>query len=161
MTMSGLRENACATQSLTWENHAWSDWCLLDTAIAGQAPDTAGLYRLRCRGQDGLIYIGETGRSLKKRLRQLRAAMENVKRGKPPGAPHVAGGCVLAHEQSGFVIEVSWVENPELDPRNRRGVECELIAAYRKAMGGTNPTCQFGGHFVRTSGLEAIRRRCP
>jgi hypothetical protein len=46
---------------------------------------------------------------------------------------------VLEHERSGYVIEASWLEKPELDPGNRKGVECELIAAYRKAMGGKIP----------------------
>jgi hypothetical protein len=33
---------------------------------------------------------------------------------------------------------------PKLDGRERKGIECELIAAYQKATGG-NPTCQFAG----------------
>ena len=137
------------TQSPTWESHAWSEWFLLDAAITprgAKAPDTPGLYRLRCKRQSGLIYIGETGDSLRTRLRQLRKATEYVARGRPPGPPHVAGGCVLEHENAGFVVEVSWVEKPTLDSRDRKGVECELIAAYRKTT-GKNPICQFGGHF--------------
>ncbi|HXH50528.1 MAG TPA: hypothetical protein VNM47_14385 [Terriglobia bacterium] len=138
------------TQSLAWENHAWSDWYSLDVAIMpreAKAPDSPGLYRLRCKGERGLIYIGETGDSLRSRLRQLRKATRYVASGREPGPPHVAGACVLDHERNGFVVEVSWVEMTNPDPRNRKGIECELIAAYRKAMGSTNPTCQFRGHF--------------
>lgn len=146
------------TQSLAWENHAWSEWYPLDAAIAprkAKAPNIPGLYRLRCKGHGGLIYVGETGDSLRKRLRQLRQATREVARGGPPGSPHVAGGCVLEHERAGLVVEVSWVEKPSLSSRDRRGVECELIAAYRKAV-GANPDCQFGGAWE-----EAATRRWP
>lgn len=122
----------------------------MDIAIApreAKAPDTVGLYRLRCKERRGLIYIGEIGDSLRKRFRQLRKATQYVAHGKSPGPPHIAGGCVHEHERAGFVVEVSWVEKPNLCRRDRKGVECELIATYRKTM-GTNPTCQFGGSFT-------------
>ena len=44
----------------------------------------------------------------------------------------------------GSVVEASWVGKPNLGRRDRKGVECDLIAAYRKAM-RDNPDCQFGG----------------
>jgi len=53
---------------------------------------------------------------------------------------------VWKHECAGVVVEVSWVEMPNLDGRERLGVECELIAAYRKAI-HANPACQFAGEF--------------
>jgi hypothetical protein len=113
-------------------------------------PDVQGLYRIRCQGRPGLIYIGETGDSLLSRFRQLRKAMEYARmgkyaaQGKIGGPPHVAGGCISNHTRAGFVIEVSWLRFPNLDSRERKGVECELIAAYRKAM-KSNPACQFAG----------------
>jgi len=64
--------------------------------------------------------------------------------GKDPGPPHVAGGCVLSFERKGGRVEVSWVAMPEVDRRERLGIECELIAAYRKTT-GKNPACQFAG----------------
>ena len=39
---------------------------------------------------------------------------------------------------------------PDLDRRNRKGVEFELVAAYRKTM-GANPACQFAGDFEVTA----------
>lgn len=140
-------EDTVDVQSLSWENHAWSEWSPLDTVITprkAKAPDTAGLYRLRCKGRTGLIYIGETGASLRKRFRQLRKATQNAADGKPPSPPHIAGSCVLEHERAGLVVEVSWSETKDLRPRDRKGIECELIGSYRKRM-GTNPACQFGG----------------
>jgi hypothetical protein len=145
--------DAVDVQSRSWDGHAWSEWYPLDDAIASRkakAADTPGLYRLRCQAQTGLIYIGETGDSLRARFRQLRKAMEYaaqgkyLAQGKVGGPPHVAGGCVWKHKCAGSVIEVSWVEAPNLPKRERKGVECELIAAYRKTV-GTNPACQFAG----------------
>lgn len=140
-------------QSPSWEGHTWSDWHPLGEAQRSRkanGPDVPGLYRLRCQGQSGLIYIGETGRPLRERFYQLRKAMHYASQGKyaamgkTGGPPHVAGGCVWKHKCAGFVIEMSWVEAPHLDKRDRKGVECELIAAYRKTM-RANPACQFAG----------------
>lgn len=95
-----------------------------------------------------MIYIGQTGDRLLSRFRQLRKAMEYVEKGiREPGTPpHVAGGCVLHHAQAGKTIEVSWLATQDLDKRERLGLECELICAYRKTM-GKNPTCQFAGKY--------------
>jgi len=136
-----------------WEGHNWSQWHTLDSGIASRsvkAPDVPGLYRLRCAGQVGLIYIGETGSSLRGRFHQLRKAMEYAgqgkysRQGKVGGPPHVAGGCVLRHKLAGFLIEVSWFDGSGLDRREIKGIECELIAAYRKTK-RQNPACQFAG----------------
>jgi hypothetical protein len=132
-------------QNLSWEGHAWSEWYALDVAIAARAakaPNTAGLYRLRCHGEPGLIYIGETGDTVRARLRQLRKATAYAAQGKyeaqgKGGPPHVAGLCVWNHQRAGKTVEVSWVAKPNLDKRDRKGVECELVAAYRKTMGAT------------------------
>ena len=135
------------TQDPNWGGHRWSGWHQLDVAIAPRiagAPDTAGVYRIRCKGRAGLIYIGETGDSLRNRFRQLRKATVYVTQGKPPGPPHVAGACVLGYERAGFTVEVSWLEKPDLDTRDRKGMECDLIAAYRTIM-SASPPCQFGG----------------
>ena len=134
-------------QSPSWERYAWSEWQRLDHARGANTP---GLYRLRCYQQTGLIYLGETGDSLRGRFRQLRKAMEYAKQGryaaqgKVGGPPHVAGGCVWKHVCAWRVIEVSWTETANLDKRERMGVECDLIAAYRKAM-GASPACQSAG----------------
>lgn len=152
---TALPDMMAGVQSLAWEGHAWSEWYSLDAAIAprnARAPDGPGLYRIRCHSQAGLIYIGETGDSLKGRFRQLRKATEYAAQGKysaegkTGGPPHVAGGCVWKHQCAGLIVEVSWAEKRDLDRRNRKGVECELVAAYRKTV-GANPACQFAGDF--------------
>lgn len=140
-------------QGIHWEGHVWSRWHTLNDAIASQsakAPDSPGLYRIRCADQATLIYIGETCKSLRGRFRQLRKAMEYARQGKYSsqgkvgGPPHVAGGCVLRHALAGASIEISWVDGSGLDRREIMGIECELIAAYRKTR-RQNPVCQFAG----------------
>jgi hypothetical protein len=85
--MSGSEQtpSAADVQSPDWEGHIWSAWHTLENAIEprnAKAPNAPGLYRIRCANQDGLIYIGETGDSLRGRFRQLKKAMEYAERGK-------------------------------------------------------------------------------
>lgn len=133
-------------RQVAWDGPEWSPWHQLDRAIEAYnavAPATPAIYRLKCEGVSGLIYVGETGGSLLHRLRQLRKATEYVAQGRPPGAPHVAGLCVHQHEESGKTVLVSWIDAPS-DVRERQGLKCDVIASYR-AETGENPTCQFGG----------------
>ena len=74
------------------------------------APRVAGIYHIRCQGEEGLVYIGQSGRSLRMRLRQLRDGMQLAASGQPRSAPHFAAGCVYQHAAQGSVIEVSWIE---------------------------------------------------
>lgn len=140
-------------QGIRWEGHLWSQWYTLGDAIASyaaKAPDSPGLYRIQCADQTGLIYIGQTGKSLRGRFRQLRKAMEYASQGKYSnqgrvgGPPHVAGGCVLKHALAGSPVEISWATCSGLDKREIMGIECELIAAFRKTQ-KRNPACQFSG----------------
>jgi hypothetical protein len=66
------------------------------------------------------------------------------KLGKTGGPPHVAGGCVWNHKCAGFEIEVSWLDRSAIDRREINGIECDLIAAHRKAE-RRSPACQFAG----------------
>src|SRR4051812_18081801 len=72
-------------QTDSWEGLTWSEWHPLDAATLARnakAPDYPGLYRIRCRDRAGLIYIGETGVSIRSRLRQLQKAMHYADQGK-------------------------------------------------------------------------------
>jgi hypothetical protein len=134
-------------QSRSWFELEWSDWHDLATAVVplqSPVPTEAGLSRVRLRDSPGLLYIGQTGRSLRGRFRQLRTSMRRAAGGLDARAPHVAGRCVREHERRGGMIEVSWVATADLDKRERLGRECDLIAAYRRAT-GENPPCQFAG----------------
>lgn len=129
-------------RDLDWLGHEWQRWVDLDAAVAGRGgiPRVQGIYRVRCRGTRGLLYIGISG-SLSARLRRLRRGMSD-----PHGVGHYAGGCVASHA-AGRVVEVSWVELPlpKTDRRELMGIEVDLIAAYRAFTGGKSPPCQFAG----------------
>lgn len=93
------------------------------------------------RSGDSLLYIGEGG-DIRERLSQLRSAMRQAERGAPQGPPHWAGACILHHKRLGAQIEVSWLLNVVPEEAERKGLECEYIAAHRCAT-GENPRCQF------------------
>jgi len=100
-------------------------------------PWEAGIYRLRCRGEPGLIYIGISAR-LGSRLGGLRRARRRQDR-----RGHYAAACVVAQEEEGKTVEVSWATVGDMDRRELMGREVDLIAAHRKRFG--SPACQFHG----------------
>ena len=120
-----------------WEGLVWSSWHQLDTPEARAIPADPGIYRLRCRSEPGLIYVGISDR-LSSRLGGLRRA-----RGREDKRGHYAAACVAAHEDRGKIVEVSWATVGNLDRRELMGREVDLIAAHRKLFG--NPACQFHG----------------
>ena len=131
-------------QETTWLFRRWSPWMGLDKALyRGYGPPRQpGVYRIRdARSGDSLLYIGEGG-DIRKRLFQLRNAMKKVECGGPQGPPHWAGACILHYRRLGAQIEVSWLLDVVPDEAERKGLECEYIAAHRWAT-GRNPGCQF------------------
>jgi len=131
-------------QGKTWLSREWSDWLDLDAALQRGygPPHQPGVYRIRdARFLNLLLYVGEGG-DVRRRLFQLRNAMRKVAAGGRQGPPHWAGGCILYHQQRGARIEVSWLLAVVEDEGDRKGIECECIAAHRWAT-GSNPECQF------------------
>lgn len=92
----------------------------------------------------GLVYIGQSGRSIRTRLRQLLRGMGEAEAGRPQNAPHFAAPCINSHAVRGWIAEVSWIAMPTIDRRERFGVEVDLIALYRRTE-RASPTCQFAG----------------
>ena len=139
-------ERLASPRDSGWYSLSWSEWERLADAIKAYealCPDLPGLYRVGDEASDLLLYVGE-GKSLLNRLRNLNKAIEYHQRGRPPGPPHVAGACVASRTSSSDNLWVSWVVVTDVDFRERRGLECELIAAHR-LYGGKSPICQFGG----------------
>lgn len=50
----------------------WSPWISFNTASFSALPAGSGVYRVRVVGHQALAYIGQTGRDLRSRLRDLR-----------------------------------------------------------------------------------------
>ena len=143
-----------------WGGQHWSGWNSLEASIrprAALAPQVAGIYRVRCRDERDIIYIGQSGSSLLKRLRQLARGMTLAAAGRPESTPHFAANCIFQHSARGSVMEVSWTEMAQVEKRERFGIECDLISLYRRTE-GRNPTCPVRrGHRARL-GQQAARR---
>lgn len=143
-------------QGATWLGRNWSPWIGLYEALnrLHGPPHQPGIYRLRdARLSKSLLYIGEST-NIRMRLFQLRNAIKKVAGGGPQGPPHWAGACVLQKEQQGASVEVSWLSDAEPDESERKGLECEYIAAHRWTT-GVNPECQFIA-LARRRGIDAL-----
>lgn len=131
-------------QDDNWLSRQWSTWIVLAEALRRGvgAPRQPGIYRIRdARSRDSLLYIGQSD-NIRGRLFQLRNAMIKVSQGKKQGPPHWAGACVLQQQNEGALIEVSWLIEAVTKEAERKGLECEYIAAHRWVT-GRNPGCQF------------------
>lgn len=137
-----------------WLSFEWTPWRPLDPAAdrLGGLPTGAGLYRVRHPAFAELCYVGETGRSLRGRIRALarNAHADQM----PLRDPHTAAPCLWAvrdrHDADDEVtnyasrLDVSWVAPARGDDdRWRKGVEAALIAVHR-ASTGTSPVANFG-----------------
>lgn len=127
-----------------WLGFNWSRWMSLNPAN-GELSEIAtdeGLYRVRHGERDELTYIGETGRSIRGRVRSLsRGAYADEM---PFRDPHVAAPCHWAiHQEDGPEFQVSYITPEEAtDKATRKSLESALIASYRRAA-GNSPTAAF------------------
>lgn len=128
-----------------WLGLRWSHWGPLDKerGYLKRASTDEGLYRIRHPEHEGLVYIGETGRSTSGRIHALaRGAFAEQM---PYRDPHTAAPCLWAIvDRDGAELEVSWT-TPRVaaDKQDRKGLEAALIAAHRRDV-GTSPTANFG-----------------
>ncbi len=111
----------------------WSGWiphrgCWLGSKL----PKEPGLYRIRRIGLEPLDYLGETGRSLKGRLRAQDGVYADLM---PFNDPHTAAPALWAlRQESGCEFEVS-VTILKLPKQERRAYESLAIAAHRQSYG--------------------------
>lgn len=128
-----------------WLGLNWSEWRILnaETSELGNIPTTPGIYRVRYPNLSGLEYIGETGNSLRQRIRHLAQGTRADEM--PFRDPHTAAPCLWAIlDKHGGKLEFSFC-NPEItrSERDRKGLEASLIALHRK-IEGESPTANFG-----------------
>lgn len=119
----------------------WSLWVALEFALREPVlPAESGLYRIRGRGDDRLAYIGQTGRSLRERVR----ALGGVYRPEMPYRdPHTAGPALWAWSRAADVhLEVS-VGALDASPAFRKTAEAVAIAEHRQ-LHGCSPRWNFG-----------------
>ena len=138
-------------QSADWGGIGWSQWHDLDHARDKRLiPQTAGLYRFRSQGEDGLLYIGESSARWTRlddlaRARHRHAADYYLKSLGDPG--HSSAPYFMLCEEAGCKIEVSWALDEDPDRVHRQGTEARLLRLYRKVT-GEYPLVQHGGKGV-------------
>lgn len=102
-----------------------------------------GLYRVRHEAYEGLVYVGETGRSLRGRVRALARGVFDGEM--PFSDPHTASPSLWAiADRRGPGFEVSGATPPAATAkRQRKAIEDALIALHRRET-DTDLTGNFG-----------------
>lgn len=127
-----------------------NDWCglnwstfvpLNDADSIRTLPAAPGVYRVRISGQDRLCYVGQTGRDLRERLRELRR--HTLAEEMPFNDPHTAACRLWSYRQAdGLEYELS-ASPVDLPMAERMALECFLIWKYRIEF-AASPLCNFG-----------------
>jgi hypothetical protein len=131
---------------------AWSPWVPLQGAGRDPTiPTRPGLYRIRSVETGRILYVGQTGRSLRGRMSQLNGVFGDVM---PYGDPHTVGPALWAHRvDTGETFEVS-VAVVEGEKGERLGREA-LEITKRRMIDGHSPAYNFGRMprgWIRSSG---------
>lgn len=120
----------------------WSDWHALQGSSRNAAvPAGPGLYRARIAGPGEVVYIGQTGRSLRERLGMLSTCYREEM---PYRDPHTAAPTLWAlRHRDGVDFEVSTavIEAAKVE---RLSLEAVAITAHRVDH-GRSPLANFGG----------------
>jgi len=108
--------------SPAWAGLAWSPWQPLGDVVTDR-----GVYRIRQRGADELVYVGQGNIQARLRL-------------------HLAKSTDPTHRQSvPFAgTEAPWVSLPSANPEQRLEIECDVIASHALHV-GHEPAAQFRG----------------
>jgi len=130
----------------------WGEWFPLDSAGSNrEIPSSAGLYRIRVRGEQASAYIGQTGRSLRSRLGMLKGAYGDVM---PYADPHTAAPALWAfRDRDACEFECSAALFGG-DHRDRLAHECVEISRHREQF-QASPAVNFGGMpdgYLKSSG---------
>lgn len=129
--------------SYEWENLNWSSWVPFSASREDflQIPKEPGLYRIRPAGRNFLMYIGETGQGIHKRLAELRQSLRRTDL-MPWYDPHPAAPALWAWrdaEEFGYECSAAPFDASQF---SRRGMESFLLCRYRQEYGGS-PACNF------------------
>jgi hypothetical protein len=137
----------------------WTDWVPLHVASPNsRVPAVAGLYRVRrTTGESGLDYVGQTSRSLRKRLAELGGLYGPIM---PYRDPHTGAPALWAlRHRDGCDFEASATEVPG-EPQWREALEAAAITLYR-FQSGRSPTANFGrmpsGYRISTERRRRVR----
>jgi hypothetical protein len=141
----------------------WSDWIPLAGRSRNPAiPTHPGLYRVRIAGAGDIIYIGQTGRSLRERLGALSTCYRPEM---PYRDPHTAAPALWSlRDRDGVDFEVSTTE-VDASKVERLALEALAITLHRVEH-GSSPLVNFSGRIAgyrlsssNTSALVAAGKR--
>lgn len=122
----------------------WSEWQPLkgEVEVYKSIPTKqSGLYRIRAVGKEGLIYIGQTGRCLRERLRALKSGVYAQEM--PYNDPHTAAPNLWVWlNEDGYQYEFSFLTT-DLDTPQRQGLEDFFLWLHRKEL-GFSTLCNYG-----------------
>ena len=131
-----------------WGELAWTPWVsFLRPSDFSLLPAGPGMYRIRARDGDALFYLGETGRSLRGRLGDLRR--NTMRDSMPYNDPHTAAPSLWAWRHAeGLEFEcsaapVTLADQKEEARKLREGLEFYLLWQYRLET-GTSTWCNHG-----------------
>jgi len=153
--------------SEVWLDLDWSPWVPFDAPREFfYIPKEPGVYRIRPAGEDFLMYIGETGQSLHKKLAEFRQALRRADL-MPWSDPHEAAPCLWAYwvewaigrsretpkdpipgsdgetdDPKPVMFEFS-AAPLDASPAGRKGMAAFLLYRYRQDH-GESPVCNFG-----------------
>ena len=117
-------------QSQSWCGLPWGPWVPFIEGDFSVVPNIAGLYRVRPIGRKELAYIGQTGISLRARLKSQ--LCNNVLASRMPwNDPHTAAPCLWAFRRSNRMEFECSAAPRKLSVRKRKALESYLLWAYR------------------------------
>lgn len=132
----------------TWGEIQWTPWVPFSRPLDFRTlPAGSGMYRIRALNGNILFYLGETGRSLRGRLGDLRR--NTMKEVMPYNDPHTAAPSLWAWRHAeGIEFEcsaapVTLANNQEEARRLREGLEFYLLWQHRLEMGASTQ-CNHG-----------------
>ena len=117
-----------------WGDRSWTPWIRLDYTRkeSGIIPKTSGVYRIRVKDSDFLMYIGQT-RDLKRRLGSLKR--HTYSQSMPWNDPHTAAPNLWAwRNEEQWDYECSATTTIMSEP-DRMALECYLLWQYRLEKG--------------------------
>lgn len=118
----------------------WSPWIPLDSDLQTYQEHIAtapGFYRVRAANQNSLVYIGQTGRSLRQRTRtELSKQVMRPLDSPPWNDPHTAAPSLWAfRHEDGMEFEVSVAVADDLTVQLRQCYEDALLYLHRREFG--------------------------
>jgi len=166
--MNRIKRSEMDYLSTSWCGLNWSNWAPLKNKNheLKTLPASPGVYKVRPIDKDFLVYIGQTGRSLRERMGQLRGYTKSETE-MPFNDPHTAAPSLWAWRDAEgweFQCSVAQVEFKGLSKPDskqmREGLESYLLWKYR-LQNGESTNCNFGRfhplYFKSASGKSGRR----